>query len=56
MVLAPLANVNAGPGVVWGPFFAESAAGPLQINLVPNFPLCANPDSIYGLQTAAMSQ
>ncbi|KAI3648314.1 hypothetical protein MP228_006168 [Amoeboaphelidium protococcarum] len=56
MVLAPLAKVNAGPGVVWGPLFAESAAGPLQINLSPNFPLCANPDSVYRLQTAAMSQ
>ncbi|KAI3648315.1 hypothetical protein MP228_006169 [Amoeboaphelidium protococcarum] len=56
MVLAPIAKVNAGPGVVWGPVYAESAAGPLQINLVPEFPLCPNPDSIYGLQTAAMSQ
>ncbi|KAI3648316.1 hypothetical protein MP228_006170 [Amoeboaphelidium protococcarum] len=56
MVLAPFANINAGPGVVWGPVYAESAAGPLQINLVPEFPLCPNPDSIYGLQTPAMSQ
>lgn len=49
MIVAPFATINGGPGVVWGNVYAYSMAGPLQVNVVPDFPLCQNPNSLLQL-------